>query len=476
MKHIKIVPMAAEHLNDVAALELACFSRPWSRQMLAEELDNQCAAFLVALEPETEKVIGYAGLLVAADEGYITNVAVDPSRRRQGVAAQLLQVFDNFARGNQLAFLTLEVRGGPPPQLLRPTQGGCPDPDEILHGGGGAMNILAFESSCDETAVAVVRDGRTLLSDAILSQADMHALYGGVVPEIASRKHVHAIAALTDKALADAGLAKKDIDAVAVTYAPGLIGAVLVGVSFAKSAAYALGVPLIPVHHVRGHIAANYLAFPELEPPFVALAISGGNTLIVDVADYTDMTVLGATRDDAAGECFDKAARVLGLPYPGGRPMDQLAQQSAGGVYDLPSAHVAGAELDMSFSGLKTAVVNLAHNAQQKGDPLDAPALARDFARAVSGELVPRAMRALELTGRRTLVAAGGVAANSVIRADLHAACGKAGVRLFLPPLKWCGDNGAMIGAQGYYEYQAGRTAGLDLNAYATMDLGAPLL
>ena len=319
------------------------------------------------------------------------------------------------------------------------------------------MKILAFESSCDETAVAVVRDGRTLLSDAILSQADMHALYGGVVPEIASRKHVQAIAALTDKALADAGLAKKDIDAVAVTYAPGLIGAVLVGVSFAKSAAYALGVPLIPVHHVRGHIAANYLAFPELEPPFVALAISGGNTLIVDVADYTDMTVLGATRDD-------------------GRPMDQLAQQSAGGVYDLPSAHVAGAELDMSFSGLKTAVVNLAHNAQQKGDPLDAPALARDFARAVSGELVPRAMRALELTGRRTLVAAGGVAANSVIRADLHAACGKAGVRLFLPPLKWCGDNGAMIGAQGYYEYQAGRTAGLDLNAYATMDLGAPLL
>ena len=338
------------------------------------------------------------------------------------------------------------------------------------------MKILAIETSCDETAAAVSQDGRTILSDVIYSQADMHALYGGVVPEIASRKHVQAIAALTDKALADAGLAKKDIDAVAVTYAPGLIGAVLVGVSFAKSAAYALGVPLIPVHHVRGHIAANYLAFPELEPPFVALAISGGNTLIVDVADYTDMTVLGATRDDAAGECFDKAARVLGLPYPGGRPMDQLAQQSAGGVYDLPSAHVAGSELDMSFSGLKTAVVNLAHNAQQKGDPLDAPALARDFARAVSGELVPRAMRALELTGRRTLVAAGGVAANSVIRADLHAACGKAGVRLFLPPLKWCGDNGAMIGAQGYYEYQAGRTAGLDLNAYATMDLGAPLL
>ena len=333
------------------------------------------------------------------------------------------------------------------------------------------MNILAFESSCDETAVAVVEDGRKVLSDAILSQADMHALYGGVVPEIASRKHVEAIAGLCDKALADAKLTKKDIDAVAVTYAPGLIGAVLVAVSFAKSVAYTLGIPLIPVHHVRGHIAANYLAFPDLQPPFVALAISGGNTLIVDVKDYTDMTVLGATRDDAAGECFDKAARVLGLPYPGGKPMDELAQQSQGGKYILPRVHVDGAELDMSFSGLKTAVVNLAHNAGQKGEPLDPCALARDFTCAVSEELVPRAMRAIELTGYKTLVAAGGVAANSIIRSDLEQACRKAGVKLYLPPLKWCGDNGAMIGAQGYYEYCAGKTAGLDLNAFATMDL-----
>ena len=332
------------------------------------------------------------------------------------------------------------------------------------------MNILAFESSCDETAVAVVRDGRTVLSDAILSQADMHALYGGVVPEIASRKHVEAIAGLTDQALREAGVTKKDIDAVAVTYAPGLIGAVLVGVSFAKSVAYALGVPLIPVHHIRGHIAANYLAFPELEPPFLALAISGGNTLIVDVRDYTDMAILGATRDDAAGECFDKAARVLGLPYPGGKPMDQLAQRSKGGKYVLPRAHVEGAPLDMSFSGLKTAVVNLAHNAQQKGEVLDAAALARDFARAVSDELVPRTVEALRMTGRRKLAAAGGVAANSVIRADLERACAKEGVKLYLPPLKLCGDNGAMIGAQGYYEYMAGHTAPLDLNAYATME------
>ena len=333
------------------------------------------------------------------------------------------------------------------------------------------MLILGFESSCDETAAAVVRDGRQVLSDAILSQADMHAVYGGVVPEIASRRHVEAIAGLAEKALADAGVTKADIDAVAVTYGPGLIGALLVAVNFAKAAAYALGRPLIPVHHLRGHIAANYLAFPELEPPFTALCISGGNSMLVDVAGYTDMEILGATRDDAAGECFDKAARVLGLPYPGGAPLDALAQQSPGGVYALPHAHVDGAELDMSFSGLKTAVVNLAHHAQQVGESLDRAALARDFAQAVSDTLVPRAMEAAKQTGRTVLCAAGGVAANSVIREDLRRACEEAGIRLYLPPLKLCGDNGAMIGAQGYYEYLAGHTAGMELNAYATRDI-----
>ena len=333
------------------------------------------------------------------------------------------------------------------------------------------MKILGFESSCDETAAAVVEDGRRVLSDAVASQVEIHALYGGVVPEIASRKHVEAIAALTEKALADAGCRRSEIGAVAVTYAPGLIGAVLVGLSFAKSVALGLGVPLIPVHHIRGHIAANYLAFPELEPPFLALAISGGNTLLIDVAGYTDMRILGGTRDDAAGECFDKAARVLGLPYPGGKPMDELAQQSRGGVYKLPHAQVDGAPLDMSFSGLKTAVVNLAHHAEQVGEELDRAALARDFAVAVSGALVPRTMEAARLAGRKTIVAAGGVAANSVIRGDLERACREAGCRLYLPPLRLCGDNGAMIAAQGYYEYLAGNTAGMELNAYATKDI-----
>ncbi len=333
------------------------------------------------------------------------------------------------------------------------------------------MKILAFESSCDETAVAVVEDGRRVLSDAIASQASLHALYGGVVPEIASRKHVEAIAALTEQALQQAGCTRGEIDAVAATYAPGLIGAVLVGLSFAKSMAFALGVPLIPVHHIRGHIAANYLAFPELEPPFLALAISGGNTLLVDVRGYTDMVILGATRDDAVGECFDKAARVLGLPYPGGKPMDDLAQGSKGGVYQLPQVHVDGAELDMSFSGLKTAVVNLAHHAQQVGEELDRAALARDFAQAVSDALVPRTIQAARQAGRKVIVAAGGVAANSVIRGDLEAACRREGLKLYLPPLRLCGDNGAMIGAQGYYEFLAGHTAGMNLNAYATRDI-----
>ena len=333
------------------------------------------------------------------------------------------------------------------------------------------MNILAFESSCDETAAAVVRDGRQVLSDAILSQADMHAIYGGVVPEIASRKHVEAIAALTDKALADAGVGKQDIDAVAVTYGPGLIGALLVGVNFAKSAAYALGKPLIPVHHLRGHIAANYIAFPDLEPPFLALCISGGNSMLVDVRGYTDMSIMGCTRDDAAGQCFDKIARVLGLPYPGGRPMQELAEGGDDAKYPLPRAKIAGCALDMSFSGLKTAAVNLVHNAQQKGEELDRSSLAASVAAAVSEELVPRAIAAAKQCGYRTLAAAGGVAANKRIRADLERACGENGIRLYLPPLPLCGDNGAMIGCQGYYEYLAGVRADMSLNAYANLEI-----
>ena len=333
------------------------------------------------------------------------------------------------------------------------------------------MNILAIESSCDETAAAVVKDGRTVLSDAIASKADMHAIYGGVVPEIASRKHIEAIAALAEQALTQAGITRADIDAVAVTYAPGLIGALLVGVNFAKSAAFGLNVPLIPVHHVRGHIAANYITHPELEPPFVCLCVSGGNTLIVDVKDYTHMEIMGATRDDAAGECFDKVARVLGLGYPGGAPVDRLSQGGDDRRYELPRAHVADAPLDMSFSGLKTAVLNLVHNAQQKGEQLELKDLAASFSAAVSDSLVPRAMEAARRKGYGKLAVAGGVAANSRIRADLERACAASGDKLYLPQLSLCGDNGAMIGCQGYYEYLAGVRGGMELNAYANRDI-----
>ena len=333
------------------------------------------------------------------------------------------------------------------------------------------MNILAIESSCDETAAAVVKDGRTVLSNCVASQIEMHTIYGGVVPEIASRKHVEAVTGLADQALEQAGMTRSDLDAIAVTYAPGLIGAVLVGVNFAKGASMALDLPLIPVHHVRGHIAANYLTHPDLEPPFVCLCVSGGTTAIVDVKSYTEMEVLGGTRDDAAGECFDKVARVLGIGYPGGGPMDRLAQGGDDSRYELPRAHVAGHELDMSFSGLKTASLNLIHNTQQKGEELSLSDFAASFGRAVSDSLVPRAMAAARMKGYGRLAVAGGVAANSRIRADLQAACAKSGNKLYLPELKYCGDNAAMIGCQGFYEWKAGHVAGLDLNAYATRDI-----
>ena len=333
------------------------------------------------------------------------------------------------------------------------------------------MLILSVESTCDETAVAVTENGRKVLTDQIFSQADLHAVYGGVVPEIASRSHVEVISRLADRAVEAVGVKKSDLDAVAVSYAPGLIGAVLVGVNFAKSAALALGVPLIPVHHVRGHIAANYIAFPQLEPPFLCLAISGGNTMLVDVRDYTDMRVLGRTRDDAAGECFDKSARVLGLPYPGGAPIDALSKEGRDDAYPLPNPALADNPYDMSFSGLKTAVINIAHHAEQTGEPLDRAGLAASLCRAVSDALVPRTMAAAGELGYKKIAVAGGVAANSRIRADFQKAAGAAGAELFIPPLRLCGDNAAMIGCQGYYEYLSGHTAGSDLNAYANMRL-----
>ena len=333
------------------------------------------------------------------------------------------------------------------------------------------MIILAFESSCDETAASVVRDGREVLSSVIASSADMHAIYGGVVPEIASRKHVEAISGLADEALRQAGITKENIDAVAVTYAPGLIGAVLVGVNFAKAAALALDKPLIPVHHIRGHIAANYIAYPDLKPPFLCLVVSGGHTMIAEVTDYTQMRILGTTLDDAAGECFDKVARVLGMPYPGGAALDKAAKLGDDKKYDLPRSKSGANPYDMSFSGLKTAALNLIHHAEQVGEELDIPSLCASFSAAVSDTLVPRVVRAIQETGLKQVTIAGGVAANSRIRRDLLAATEKLGATVYMPPLSLCGDNAAMIGAQAYYEFLAGNVADMNLNAYATKSI-----
>ena len=333
------------------------------------------------------------------------------------------------------------------------------------------MNILAIESSCDETAVAIVQDGRQVLCDCIASQVALHREYGGVVPEIASRKHIEAIYGLADQALTETGLTRADIDAVAVTYAPGLIGAVLVGVNFAKAAALAMNKPLIPVHHIRGHIAANYIACPELKPPFLCLVVSGGHTMLLNVKDYTDMELLGTTLDDAAGECFDKVGRVLGMPYPGGAAVDKAAQQGDENKYVLPRSKPGENPYNMSFSGLKTAALNLIHHAEQVGEEIDIPSLCAGFTAAVSDTLVPRVVRAIEETGCKKIAVAGGVAANSRIRRDLLAAAEKLGAEVFMPPLSLCGDNAAMIGAQAYYEYLAGNMADTSLNAYATKSI-----
>lgn len=334
------------------------------------------------------------------------------------------------------------------------------------------MNILAIESSCDETAAAVIEDGRRILSNIVDSQVETHALYGGVVPEIASRGHMEAVCQVTALALSEAGLRKEDLDAVAVTCAPGLIGALLVGVNFGKAFAFGLGKPFVPVHHIRGHIAANYLAFPELKPPFLTLVASGGHTMIVRVDDYTQFTVLGGTRDDAAGEAFDKVARVLGVGYPGGSKIDRLAQGGNPYAYQLPNSHIKDAPLDFSFSGLKTAVVNLAHNTEQKGERLDRAGLAASFCRAVTETLVPRLETAVRESGLRQVSCAGGVAANSVLRAALTNMAERTGTRLYLPPMSLCGDNAAMIGSQAYYEYITGNIGTSLQNAFATADIG----
>ncbi len=333
------------------------------------------------------------------------------------------------------------------------------------------MKILAIESSCDETAAAVVEDGRKVLSSVIASQVSEHIIYGGVVPEIASRMHAQAISGVVSKAVSDANLTYTDLDAIAVTYAPGLIGALLVGVNFAKGLSYSTGLPLVPVHHLRSHIAANYITFPNLEPPFLCLVVSGGHSHIVAVKDYTDFEIIGRTRDDAAGECMDKAARAMGLPYPGGVNLDRISADGNPDAYKLPHPRVDGGEYDFSFSGLKTAVVNVIHNAKQKGTEINVPDLGAACIETVADCLVKNTVKAAETYGFNKIALAGGVSANSRLRKRMIDVCNEKGWQLYMPDLSLCGDNAAMVGAQGYFEFKKGNVAGLELNAFATMPI-----
>lgn len=332
------------------------------------------------------------------------------------------------------------------------------------------MKILSIESSCDETAAAIT-EGREVLASAVYTQIEIHSLFGGVVPEIASRKHIEAMSEIMNSVLQKSNLTLDDIDAVAVTFAPGLIGALLVGVNFAKGLALSMGVPLIPVHHLRSHIAANYIDHPELEPPFLCLLVSGGNTMIVEVRSYTDFRVIGQTRDDAVGECYDKAARAMGHPYPGGSRLDYMADQTLSGMYKLPRPKISDNKYDFSFSGLKTFVVNLIHNTEQRGEPVYMTALAADLINRVTDILVEHTMEAAEEFGYRKIALAGGVAANSVLRKRLKKECEFMGYELYIPECKYCGDNAAMVGVQAFYEYLNGNTAGTDLNASATLPI-----
>jgi N6-L-threonylcarbamoyladenine synthase len=333
------------------------------------------------------------------------------------------------------------------------------------------MYVLGLESSCDETSAAIVSmDGekREILANIVASQIETHRLYGGVVPEIASRAHVEVISRITREALETAGLALSDLGAIAVTTHPGLIGALLVGVNFAKSLAFANDIPLVSVNHIHAHVAAAYLADPTLRPPFLALVVSGGHTSLYRVHDEVTFEEIGATRDDAAGEAFDKIGRVIGMPYPGGAALDKLAYEGDPKAFKLPSPALAGDDLAFSFSGLKTAALNLINSATQKGEPLSHADLAASYTDTIVRAITQKAGEALDRTGDRTLVVAGGVAANSHLRASLQRLCEARGVKLVAPPISLCGDNGAMVAAAGYFEHQAGHLSDTSLNASAS--------
>jgi tRNA threonylcarbamoyl adenosine modification protein TsaD/ribosomal-protein-alanine acetyltransferase len=518
---VRIRPMESADLDHVLAIERSSFSSPWSRGMFLDELtQGRSRAWFVAESPWG--IVAYAGLMEVDRDGHIVNLAVRPDARRSGIGSAMLSTLLAEARHRGIERLTLEVRpsnvaalalyadagfrvdgrrhgyyGDTGEDALLMWSGQLAGPEmtaaaetlsdearealssfrlgreeEDFVDEGGDDLILAIESSCDETAAAVVRGGREVLSSVVASQIDFHARFGGVVPEIASRKHTEAIVGVVDEALAVAGVTLRDLTAIAVTYGPGLVGALVVGVAYAKGLALAAGLPLVGVNHMEGHLFANVLAESDIAPPFVALLVSGGHTSLVHAPEWGEYHTLGSTIDDAVGEAFDKVAKALGLGYPGGPAIARLAAEGDPGAIPFPRAMLRSDDLDFSLSGLKTAVVTYIAKERAAGRELDLPDIAASFQAAVIDVQVAKALRAVEECGVSTFLMGGGVAANAALREALTAAMGARGVRVSVPPLDLCTDNAAMIGAAAHLHLWRGETLGLSAEAVPDLRLG----
>ena len=519
---VRIRPMDNADLDAVLAIERSSFRAPWSRGMFVDELtQGSSRAWFVAASPWG--LVGYAGLMEVDGEGHIMNLAVRPDARRAGLGRALLSELLTEARRRGIGRLTLEVRPSNAAALALYTEAGFtgegrrhgyyadsgedalvmwsgplagPEmsvaaddlasraveavatfrvlrPDGVAHDEGRDDLILAIESSCDETAAAVVRGGREVLSSVVASQIDFHSRFGGVVPEIASRKHTEAIVGVVEEALGEAGVGLHDMTALAITYGPGLVGALVVGVAYAKGLALATGLPLVGVNHMEGHLFANLLAEPDVEPPFVALLVSGGHTSLVHAPEWGEYHILGSTIDDAAGEAFDKVAKALGLGYPGGPEISRLAAEGDPAAIAFPRAMLHTDDLDFSLSGLKTAVVTHIAKERAAGREPNAPDVAASFQAAVIDVQVAKALRAVEECGVRTFLIGGGVAANPALRAALTDAMQARGVRVSVPPLALCTDNAAMIGAAAHLHLWRGETLGLSAEAIPDLRLGS---
>lgn len=462
-----------EIARDIYKIESECFAHPWETQVIEKSDQTRFLVYYI-----DGAAAGYLSINIVSGEGFINNIAVLPQYRRKKIANSLIERLISLYLP-ECEYITLEVRPSNTAAInlyknhffkqtgKRKNFYRDPQEDALIYTRyNKTPKILAIESSCDETAAAVT-SGKKVLSSVVATQIQEHRLYGGVVPEIASRRHLEAISGVVEKALLDANCKIDDIDAVAVTNRPGLIGALLVGVNFAKGLAFSQGIPLIPVHHLRGHIAANYITNPDLKPPFLCLMISGGNTVLCEVNGYDDYKILGATRDDAAGECFDKCARTMGLNYPGGVELDKTATVKDDEKYPLPTPSLTGNELDFSFSGLKTAVINLVHKALQKGEEVDVPVLCATLRARVCDILLEKTLAAAKISGIKTIALAGGVCANSEIRKRFKQ-LEDDGYKVYLPQPCYCGDNAAMIGVAAAYEKERGDNS---LNAYATAPL-----